>query len=38
MLDFDKEGRAVHTAVLRSLTANSETYAPLEKVEVSHNL
>lgn len=38
LLEFDGSGNPIHTAVLHSLTANSETYAPLEKVEVSRNL
>lgn len=35
LLEFDKAGNASHTAVLHSRFANSETYAPLERVEDS---
>jgi len=33
ILNFDKNGQAVHSAVLHDLKANSVTQCPLEKVE-----
>ena len=33
LLSFDKQGAAIHTAILKDLKADSEIWCPLEDVE-----